>query len=89
MDQNEYLTIPQIAAETGLSPRRVYELVRGYWTRAHYRGEGRVWHDPLLPSVKEGREYRVKRADLSRLEDRPRRGGWRGGLRKDREIDNG
>ena len=82
MEPNEEcLTLKQVAAEMGLSIRRMQQLVKGYWSIDAKYGT-RTWYDPEVPAIKRGREFLIKKSDLPLIQNRRKPGGWRGGLRK-------
>ena len=81
----QYYALKELAEMTGLSVRRLQQLVRG-WTYINARTGEQTWYDPEVPAVKMGREFLVEESELSKLLNRRKPGGWRGGPRERRGL---
>jgi Helix-turn-helix domain len=73
--EQDYLSLKEVAAITGVSVRRLQQMVRGYWW-FDMKNKRRIWYDPAVPSKRIGRKYLIKREDLALVENRRRPGGY-------------
>jgi hypothetical protein len=75
---SDYVSVKEASQATGVSRARIHQLISGYKDVDEKRGVVRNYPS-VVPAVKLGRDWFIKKDDLRLIEER-RRAGWPKGL---------